>query len=164
MAARRLIILIVILLGISTLLAAALPDRVRDAEEERSASESAASTATEADPPPAVAEAGSRDPCKTVLKCFEIDADQPKLAVIPLEVGDQLVLEVESSQDDLVEIGGLGFVDVVGPGNPATFDVFVDQEGEYGISLNEADRTIGRIEVTQPARGESAPASAGDRP
>ena len=34
-AARRLIIIMVILLGISTLLAAALPDRVRDAEEEQ---------------------------------------------------------------------------------------------------------------------------------
>lgn len=144
MAARRLIVVMLILLGISTLLAALLPDRVPQSEDEQTASQttSTPSETTAAAPP---------EPCKTVLKCFELDADEKKIAVIPVEAGDQLVLEVAYSADDLVEIGELGFIDVVGPGNPATFDIFTDRPGTYGIRLVDAARTIGRIEVTEPA-------------
>lgn len=160
MAARRLLILMVILLGISTLLAAALPDRVRDAEEEQGASETVNETAT---PTETTAESGSPKLCE-IVECRVIDADEPKISVIPLEAGDQLVLRVDYSKSDFVEIEKLGFIDFVGPDNPATFDVLADRVGDYGISLVEAGRPIGRLQVTQPAPEPSKPASAGDPP
>jgi hypothetical protein len=148
MAARRLIIVMLILLGISTLLAAALPDRVRDAEEENTASE----TSQEAK--------GATEKALTTrrLKPETINADERQVVVITLQAGQELPLTVKSSTDDLVEIQGIGFVDAVGPYKPATFDILTGNPGPYGIRLVNAKRTIGRLEVkpasaAKPAQG-----------
>lgn len=148
MAARRLIIVMLILLGISTLLAAALPDRVRDAEDEQTASETTG-TATDTTGT-ATAEAGDQKPAKSSQKYLTLDADKRKIQVIPLDAGDVLNLTVVSSTDDLVDLQDLGYVGVVGPDIPATFSIFADRPGVYGIRLVEAARTVGRIEVTEP--------------
>lgn len=158
MAARRLIIIMVILLGISTLLAAALPDRVRDAEEENAASEtSEAATATATDTGTEPAEAEEQALSTRRLKPETINADKQPFVVITLEARQQLPLTVESSTDDLVEIERIGFVDAVGPFKPATFDILTNRPGGYGIRLLNADRTIGRLEV-KPASAAGKPA------
>lgn len=165
MAARRLIIVMVILLGISTLLAAALPDRMGDGEEDQTASQASTAT-TGAETTAGEGAAKDQAPEAAPLKFLTFNADKPKIVVIPLDLGEQLSLTINSSSDDLIEIGKdkLGLVDVVGPGNPATFDIYADQPGTFGIELVDAARTIGRIEVTQPAPEGSGKASAGDRP
>ncbi len=162
MAARRLIIIMLILLGISTLLAAALPDRVRDAEEEQTASEATAGPAETTGNKPT--ETDEQASTTRRLKPETIDADKDTIVVIKLEAGQQLPLTVLSSTDDLVEIQKIGFVDAVGPHKPATFDILTDLPGEYGIKLLETGRIIGRLEITQRAPEGSKPASTGDRP
>jgi hypothetical protein len=154
MAARRLIIIMLVLLGISTLLAAALPDRVRDTEEENAASETSATATEAAGKEPTGDEQQALSTRR--LKPVTINADEGP-AVIKLEAGQQLPLTVLSSTEDLVEIQRIGFVDAVGPYKPATFDILTGRPGAYAIRLVNADRRIGRLEVTPgSAAGEAA--------
>lgn len=129
MAARRLVIVMLILLGISTL-AAALVDPPETGDDE---------AATE--PPPSPPPGGE-------LIRKRIRAEERRPTVIRIEVGDQLDLTVTSGRADEVEIPALGLLQFVAPLAPARFDLFAREEGSYVIRLLDADRAIGRIEVT----------------
>ena len=49
---------------------------------------------------------------------------------IRVRPGDRLILEVRSRRTALVELGGTGLVDTVGPYDPAIFDVLAGPRGE----------------------------------
>lgn len=161
MAARRLIIILLVLLGISTLLAAQLPDQT--SEEDEQGSETTTATATTAQ-----GQTGTTPTAKVPRgegTSATITVDPKKVSVVPVSLGDQLALTVKSAGEaDLVEIPALGLFDAVSPEAPATFDLFADRAGDYGIRLVEADRLVGRIEVRPRARGESGQAPARARP
>jgi hypothetical protein len=129
-AARRLVIVMLLLLGISTL-AAALVDPPETDEGDEAAIE----------PPPLPQPRGE-------LVRERIDAMEPTPEVISIRVGDQLTLTVTSRRADEVEIPALGELRFVAPLAPARFDFFAREEGTYAIRLLDADRTIGRIEVS----------------
>jgi hypothetical protein len=128
-AARRLVIVMLVLLGISTL-AAALVDPPETDEEEQ---------ATEPPLPP-------QPQGELVRK--RIDADERTPEVISIRAGDQLALTVTSGRADEVEIPALGELRFVAPLAPARFDLLAREEGTYAIRLLDAERRIGRIEVT----------------
>jgi hypothetical protein len=140
-AARRLVIVMLVLLGISTL-AAALVDPPEAGEEEDA----------QLQPPP------RPDPRGELVR-ERIGADRRSPTVIRIAVGDQLVLTVTSESADQVEIPAIGELRFVGPLAPARFDLLAREEGSYAVRLVEADRMIGRIEAT--AR-RSPEAEAGD--
>jgi hypothetical protein len=140
MAARRLLIVMLILLGVSSLAGVLL-------QEDSLRQETTASTTTEQTEttPTGTAKAGERLSSVIVAK--------PKLvARIPVEVGDQLSLVVCSNRPDQVEIPALGLIGAVLPAAPARFELIAEARGSYGVRLVEADRLIARIEVT-PATG-----------
>lgn len=163
MAARRLLVLMVILLGVSTILAASLPDRVRDPEQ---GTESAGSTATEAETETETTAPGASLPAAQdsdaqaaadcdVVTCVTINAERPEVTIVKAPLGGQLALTVRSRKADTVEIPALGQIDVVSADAPATFDLLIDSAGTYGIGLIRADRLIGRIEVTRGSGADS---------
>lgn len=139
MAARRLLIVMLILLGISTLAAALVPPQsARD--------ESSGSTAT------AQTETTPTDKLpngKALSATIAVGGDQ--IPVVPVKLGDQLTLTVKSDRADLLEIPALGLVEAVAPGSPARFEVLAEERGSYGIRFVEADRVVARIEVEAPA-------------
>jgi hypothetical protein len=141
MAARRLVIVMLVMLGISTLAAALVPPRTGD----RDATTGTATEATEAATLP------DRPRGRRLLKT--IDATDDPVEVIPLRVGDQLQLEVRSRKLDEVEIPKLGLIEAVGPDGPATFNTFVTERAVYEIRLVRANRVAGRIEVGKRKRG-----------
>jgi hypothetical protein len=133
MAARRLVIVMLVLLFVSTLAAALVPAPEGDEEE----------TSTPIEP------AAGRPSARTVVQTIDADARRPK--PIRLSRGDRLVLTVRSPRPTQVEIGGLGQLEDADPESPARFDLLLDEPGEYGIRLVRPPETIGRIVVEKPS-------------
>ena len=176
MAARRLIIVMLVLLGLSALLAVQLPQQSRETRSGTESTTTTESTATAppekapAVPPPPAAEpvASGKQPVDILCgedQCATIQIDPELTAVVPVTEGQQLTLLVKSPRaTDLVEIPALGLIDSVTPDKPAIFDLFADRVGDYGVRLVEGDRLIGRVEVRQRAREERARGKSNDLP
>jgi hypothetical protein len=142
MAARRLLIIMLVLLGISTL-AAALVD-TRSFREDGTGSTIASETE------PTLPE--DTVPEGRELKPIVIVVSPEKVTVVPVKLGDQLPLLVRARKADLVEIPALGLLEPVAPNAPARFDVLATATGGYGVRLVNADRIVARIEVTKPEK------------
>lgn len=138
MAARRLVIVMLVMLGIASLMAA-LAEPLEEDEDEP------ATTA----PRPVPAPSGA-------LVKARIEADQRPRSPIELRVGDQLELTVRSRRPDQVEIPAIGELRFVGPFAPARFDFLAWEEATYAVRLVEADRLIARIEVRAADPGSHA--------
>jgi hypothetical protein len=132
-AARRLLILMLVLLGVSTVAAALVPvDRDAGGDETTSTSTSTRERPT-----------GERVPAS-----IHAGADKPK--TIPVQVGDQLQLHVTSRDPDQVEIRALDELEDVDPEAPAHFDLLLLDDGHFPVRLVESRRKIGEIVVERP--------------
>jgi hypothetical protein len=149
MAARRLILAMLVLLVLSTILATLVPvdpDRLRD--------DTTSSTAVGAQAP-------SIPPGELVKRKIAVDDATPE--VIELGRGDQLELTVTSSKlADRVEIPAFGDSGFVDPEFPAHFDLLALEVGSFPVRLVEADREIARLEVSEGQSGaEGKPGDSG---
>jgi hypothetical protein len=136
MAARRLIIVMISLLVLSSIAAALVPV-------ERDALEDGSSTTTASRPAP------------TGKLTRETVATGGEAKSIRLRVGDQLELRVRVKRADEVAIPRLGQLVAVDPAAPAYFDLLPDEPGTYPVRLVGASRTIARIHVKRRAPGKS---------
>jgi hypothetical protein len=145
MAARRLILVMLALLVLSSIAAALIPverDRLSPRE----------TTTTPAAEPTV--------PAGTFVH-RRVSAEAPKPARIRLEVGDQLDLVVTAKRAGQVEIQAFGEFDDVDPDFPARFDLLALEPGDFAVRLVDR-RTIARIEVTEP--DQTGDASSNDEP
>jgi hypothetical protein len=132
-AARRLLIVMLVLLGVSTVAAALVPvDRDAGGDETTSTS-----TTTR-----------ERPTGELVPKSIHAGAEEPK--TIRVEPGDQLQLIVTSRNADEVEIPALDQLEDVDPDAEATFDLLLFEPGHFDVGLVESERKIGEIVVTRP--------------
>ncbi len=152
MAARRLLLLMLVLLGVSTLAAALVGNRPIREQGSGSTIASEARTETEVAPPDTVPTGKSL--------AIKIKAGG-KLKVVPISVGDQLSLAVGVRNADLVEIPAFGLLEAAAPGAPARFDLLATAPGAYGVRLVEADRLVARIEAAEPEGGRKGGQQAG---
>jgi hypothetical protein len=144
-AARRLVIVMVVLLGLSTLAAALVP-----APEERG------------DPaaPPERADGRERDPAggwsgyapgagRVIAARLAISNEpQPDVRVRP---GDQLQLLVSGPVGDDIEIPAFGLTETMSADAPARFDILIDRPGTFAVRAVEAEPSlVGRIVSTAP--------------
>lgn len=159
MAARRLLIVMLILLGLSTLAAALVPTRPN---EDEGTDNTIASEFTETESSPA----DTVPPGKSLGLTIRVGKGPVK--VVPIHVGDQLTLIVRSTRADQLEIPSLGLLETVAPGLPARFEVFARAKGNLGIRYVEADRLVARIQVQPPkqpkAKAGAKPAAKGQGP
>jgi hypothetical protein len=137
MAARRLLIIMLVLLGMSTLAAALAPVNP-DSED--------TSTTTRTDR----TERGERTDGQLVERTIDVRAKRPKTIRVPL--GDQVSLRVRSKRFGRVEIRGLGLFEDVAPLSPARFNVLAEEEGRHEIRLLGQKRELGALEFTKPER------------
>jgi hypothetical protein len=139
MAARRLLILMLVLLGVSTLAAALVPPQ---GEEQR-----ATSTDTKTGRPTKAGE--DRGPpgrlIKRTIRVAPHGAD-----TVRIHRDDQLALTVRSGVADQVEIPAFGQLEDLTPEAPARFNLLPDRTGTFAVRLLAAGRVIGRIEVKPP--------------
>jgi len=148
-----------VLLGISTLLAALTPTRDTGSD----------TTTTATAPPPTVPTATGEPPTGQGARVpARIDADSGQVTrlgsgEVPIYAGDELVLTVTSAHPDQVEIPGFGEVQAVSRDAPASFDIFLDAPGNYAVRLVDANRVVGRVKVSE-APQEPGQASATGSP
>jgi hypothetical protein len=149
MAARRLLIVMLVLLGLSTLAAALVPPQ--------SLRESTATqtTTTKTQPTDRTQPVGVP---RGKLFAARITVGGGHIPVVPIKVGDELSLTVRSRQADQLEIPALGLVQAVAPSAPAHFDVLGTTAGSYGIRMVAADRLAARIDVLKRKRTGEAKA------
>ena len=148
MAARRLLIVMLVLLGLSTLAAALVPQRtIRNGTTGTATRQT--TTQAEAAPNPAF-----RRPTKILVggKKFPI--------VAPVSVGDQLTLLIRSRFPAEITIPEFGLVGFATPDTPARFELLLDAPGTIGIVFGEsakadvAGQPAARIIVVQPGAKE----------
>ena len=139
MAARRLIMILLVLLFVSSLTAALVPiDRSGDSTD--------GETTTTTQPAPE-APAGK-------LVHARIDTRDERSKAVRLHVGDELALLVSGHVPDQVEIARLDLLEPIDLGAPARFELLADAAGTYPIRLVEANRVIARIVVSPPSKGK----------
>jgi hypothetical protein len=147
MAARRLLIILLVLLGLSTLAAALVPqDSLRRDRTETTATATQTTTPTTTTPTGGAAltaqivVGGGRIP---LVACKKQKNKCP-----PVRVGDQLSLVVYTAKAPAqLEIPAFGLVGVASPDSPALFDLLPDQPGTYGILFADTQKVAARIKV-----------------
>jgi hypothetical protein len=132
MLGRRFLILVAVLMGLTALAASVAPRDPAIRDERRQATPTPTATAPSG---PATT--------RTVEREVSADADRPQRVVV--DEGDIVQLEVASSQVDSVVF--MDEVEPVDPDSDARFNVLADAVGTYDISLLDADRVIGTVEV-----------------
>ncbi len=155
MAARRLLIVMLILLGISTLAAALIPQgALRDETTTR------ATTTQRTEPSPAPpAPAGRYFPVEITIggkKVPVVTCPAPperKRPCKPIRVGDRLSLSVYSANPAEVEIPAFGLVGVATATAPAIFELLFSSAESYGVKFTATGKIAARIEVL-PATGK----------
>ena len=186
MAARRLVIVMLVLLGISTLAAALVPAPDRDRAEEQTAAEDrpeqkGQAPAEEPQPQP---DEDSQEPeqpeeplqtpadpldggetvppaVRSGLVYARVDFPGGEPQIIRVLPGSQVNLVVTSSQDegDNIVLPDFGLTDTVSEYGPARFDVLIEEAGRYEIRAQDAGELIGTIVAAAPSSNEPPSAS-----
>jgi hypothetical protein len=147
MAARRLLIIMLVLLGISTLAAALVGNRPL---REEGATGTVASGTETSPAETAPAEASPAEPVAAGEELtFNLRVGGEKVKVVQARVGDQIALLVRSRKPDLIEIPGLGLVEAASPQVPARFDILATEPAEYGVRLVDGKRVVARLEIRE---------------
>jgi len=129
-----------VLLGVSTLAAALVPQRAL--RENGTTGTAARSTTTTTTPAPSPA----------FLKPTKITVGGRKFPVVsPIRVGDQLRLVVHSTFPAEIEIPEFGLVGFASPAAPARFELLPDTPGTFGIIFTASGKPAAQIEVLPPA-------------
>ena len=168
MAARRLLIVMLVLLGISTLAAALVPQRTLKDETTtgQSTSTQAQTTTARTGPPP-----GFIPPTKILVGRKVKVGGGKKLQVpviAPVLVGQQISLNVYSRRPSQLSIPAFGQVGFASPNAPAIFDLVAETPTRVGILFEPSGKVAAQVLVVtpkqakkleqrskRPARGES---------
>ena len=149
MAARRLLIVMLVLLGISTLAAALVPQHsLRDANTTGTTTTQPTTTTTPAAPPPGrslsvkLHVGGKKVPVVAAPLCKHRNPECE-----PLHVGDQLSLEVLSRDQAELEIPAFGLIGVASDNSPAFFHLLPREPGTVGVLFTSPRRVAARIMV-----------------
>ena len=130
MLARRLLLLIAILMGLTALAAGLAPPPPREPPMPRS---------------PTVAPPFDESPSTPVD--LSVDASAPGAQSVAANAGELVHLTVTSDDLATIELENLGLVEPVAADSPAEFDLLA-VEGTYPIVVMETDKTVGTLEVT----------------
>jgi len=140
MAARRLLILLLAVLAISTLAAALIGPRTT----------SEPPTSTAARQPAAGRQARDRSG-RLIEKTVAAGRRRPE--TIRLHPGDQLELTVRSRVPGQVEVRRLGLLKDVGPDTPAQLSLLPDEIGRYPVRLAGSGRVLAVVVVAAAGGG-----------
>ena len=165
MSARRLLIVMLILLGLSTLAAALVPPQALrdDTTGSTSTTEETETAPTDTVPRGRSLKFKLRVGGKTIPVVSCPVAKRRAGACEPLRVGDQLTLVVSSRKADELEVPAFGLVDAVGPNEPARFEILVTSPVSYKIRFVSTGRIAARIEVEKPAGEKSGKKKPGEK-
>jgi hypothetical protein len=145
MAARRLLIVMLILLGLSTLAAALVPQHTL-----RNGTTTGTTT-------PSVPTTPTVPITNIVPPVAEIAVGGKKFPVVPVHVGDQFTLLVHSRRPRELAIPEFGLVGFATPDTPARFELLPNAPGTFGILFTGSGKPAGQIDVVKrPAKKKGA--------
>jgi hypothetical protein len=147
MAARRLLIVMLLLLGLSTLAAALIPQSgLREGETTESTTQTT-TTNTETSPSP------------VYVPPTKITVGGRKFPVVsPVHVGDQFTLLVRSRVPIEIEIPEFGQLAFAAPDAPARFELLASTPGTFGILFASTGKVAAQIRVVPPGKKRKNPA------
>lgn len=122
MAARRLLIIMLILLGISTLAAALIPEH---------ALRRSGTTTTTTTPVPTTTTTQAQ--ASAVPKTALIAVGRKSLPVVPVHVGERFTILASSREPTELSIPAFGLVSFATPVAPARFELLTRTPGTFGI-------------------------------
>jgi hypothetical protein len=134
---RRLLVLFAVLLGLTALVTSLAPRPTVRPDR----ADPAATT-----PAPTPSPGASGQASRRIERTISADAGRPR-ARVRARAGDVLSLTVRGDVLDGVQIPALGKLEPIEPGSPARFEMLLDTPGEYRVSLLDAKRAVGTIEV-----------------
>jgi hypothetical protein len=134
---RRLLLLFAVLLGLTALVTSLAP---RPTVRPGSAGAGVSTPAPTPSPTP-LAQTSER-----IERTISADAGRPR-ARVRARAGDVLALTVRGNVLDGVEIAALGKLEPIEPGSPARFEMLLDTPGKFRVTLLDARRAVGLIEV-----------------
>jgi hypothetical protein len=141
MAARRLLILLLAVLAISTLAAALIGPRPTR--------QSPPAPTTAGDPPRGQQ---ARDRSGRLIE-KTVEAGRRRAETIRLRSGDQLELTVRSRVAGQVEVPRLGLLEDVGPDVPAHLSLLPDELGHFPVRLAGSGQTVAVVVVSAAGGG-----------
>jgi hypothetical protein len=153
MAARRLLIVMLVLLGISTLAAALVPQRTpNDETTTGSTSTQQQTTTAQTGSPP-----GFLPPTK-ILVGRKVKVDGAKKlqvpVVSPVLVGQQLSLHVHSRIPSQLSIPAFGQVGFASPNAPAIFDLVAETPTRIGVLFEPSGKVAAQVLVVTPKQAK----------
>jgi hypothetical protein len=137
MAARRLLIVLIVLLAISVVATIVVPDP----NEEKTATQATTTATAPATAEPAaepIAAAPPPTPKITVGKRIE---------TLPLRVGEAASLDIASDTPITVEIPALGLIEFADADAPAHFEILPTLPGTFPVKVAETGRTVAKLDV-----------------
>jgi hypothetical protein len=137
MAARRLLIVMLILLGLSTLAAALVPQHTL-----RNRTTTGTTT-------PSVPSTPTAPITNALPPVAEITVGGKKFPVVPVHVGDQFTLLVHSRRPRELAIPEFGLVGFATPDTPARFELLPNTPGTFGILFTGSGKPAGQIDVVK---------------
>ena len=163
MAARRLLIVMLVLLGTSTLAAALVPQSTLNDDTASTRSTTRAQTA--AAPKPAAG--------RSLTAQITVGAKKPTVVVAgpvcrkakpkcePIHVGDQLTLLVYSKPGAPLEFKEFGQFQFAAPNAAARFELLPKTPGRFGISFAATDRVAATVQILSAGDARKEIASLG---
>jgi hypothetical protein len=137
MAARRLLIVMLVLLGLSTLAAALVP--------QHGVNRDTTTGTTTTRPAPTTTKAA---PSASYIPPTKITVGGKKFPVVsPVHVGQQLTLLVASRVPTQLQIKEFGQVGFAAPDAPARFELLPTTPGNFGIQFLPSGKAAGQIRV-----------------
>jgi hypothetical protein len=152
MAARRLLIVMLILLGLSTLAAALVPQHTL-----RNGTTTGTTT-------PSVPTTPTVPITNIVPPVAEIAVGGKKFPVVPVHVGDQFTLLVHSRRPRELAIPEFGLVGFATPDTPARFELLPNAPGTFGILFTGSGKPAGQIDVVKRPAKKGAKKSSKAKP
>jgi hypothetical protein len=148
MAARRLLIVMLVLLGLSTLAAALVPQHGLRGDTTTTTTTQPTQSTTTREPPAGrslsvqIVVGGKKIPVVAAPLC---KARKPRCE--PLHVGDQLSLQVLSKENTQLEIPEFGLIGVASANAPAFFELLPTDPGTIGVLFSSPRRVAARVHV-----------------
>jgi hypothetical protein len=144
MAARRLIVVMLVLLGLSTLVAALVP------APQPSGGGPGSETGPSGGSGPRRGQGGSTPRAGgTVAARITVSVGEPE--TVRVKPGQRLVLLVGGQIGEDISIPAFGLTETMTPAAPARFDLIVDRAGTFPIRAFRAERPVGRIVSAAPS-------------
>lgn len=140
------LLVVAVLMGLTALAASLAP---RDPAPRNPQAPTPVRTPTAPVPSPEATATPPREQVETVSA--ELSADEAsKRREVRADVGDLVEITVEGDVIDAVSIEGLTDHATIDPESPAQLQLLADIPGRFPITLLEADRRIGTLDVREP--------------